>query len=167
MWLHQEAIKIYKNSNSLNMKEESLKLNKAWYRVLWGSCIASLGITSNSVGAHVRNRIGWVFSQSDSRPTTHVYTSAMVWSVILSVTRGARPKTIPTEDDLCSWGRNVWKPWPINLKNFDFGYENKWRCFNVMKKTYFIINTIISTLITIKLVVILTSNIHIFLQIYF
>ena len=49
MWLHQEVIEIYKLNNSLNRKEDCLRLNKAWYPALRSSRIATTDTTSNSV----------------------------------------------------------------------------------------------------------------------
>ena len=47
--LYWQVIKLYNHNNSLNMKEESLRLSKPWYPALRCSRIASMDITSNSI----------------------------------------------------------------------------------------------------------------------
>ena len=50
--LHREAIEIFKHGLNINRKEETLRVNKAWYPALRESRLAVIGQQLNSIRRH-------------------------------------------------------------------------------------------------------------------
>ena len=69
--LHREAIEIYKHGLNINRKEETLRLNKAWYPALQKSRTATVREQLDSIREN-EARIGQYMNQSEESSDQNV-----------------------------------------------------------------------------------------------